>query len=128
MVVDSPLSRKAVLIAAGEANDPLWREYERSANLAYEALRQQGYEDNDIYYMSATGTVGVDVKPTLTNVDSALTKWAVNQTQDVVVYVVGQGEGAGIRLNAGQTLTTTTVVSFGTDLLPIRPRSCQTLI
>ncbi len=105
VTVENPLTRKVVLIAAGDATDPLWSEYERSANLSYEALRQQGYGDDDIYYMSATGTVGVDVTPVLSNVEFALTDWATNQTQDVALYVVGQGEATGIRLNESESLT-----------------------
>ena len=105
VIVDSPITRKAIVVNAGEESDPGWSMFDRSAVLAYEALRQQGYQDDDIQYLSDVASSGVDATPTLANVEFAITNWAANQTQDVVLFFVGAGGIEQIRLNATEQLT-----------------------
>jgi len=103
--VESPLSRRAVIIAGGELSDDLWPGIERSADVSYDALVQQGYSDDDIYYLSAAGTPGVDASATLNNVEFGLTEFGADQVQDLAVYLVGDLEGGELRLNANETLS-----------------------
>lgn len=105
VVVDSPLSRKAVLVVAGTDADSDWPFYESSGQVAYDALRQQGYSDENIFYMSDSGTAGVDVSASLANVDHALREWAAEASSDVVLYIVGASAANGVRLNNFDVLT-----------------------
>jgi hypothetical protein len=106
VTVTNPLSRK-VLLVAGSANlsGTLWPAIEYASRGAYQALRFQGYGDEDIYYLSRTTTEGVDVLSVLSNIRWALTWWATRGTQDLVVYLVGQGNAEGFVLNGSETLT-----------------------
>jgi hypothetical protein len=105
VTVENPLERKAVIVAGGEATDPRWPAFEAGACLAYEALRFQGYADAEIYYLSPAGLPGVDGTPTRSNVAYALSTWAMEACQDVVVYLVGEGGDGTFRLNAGESLS-----------------------
>jgi sugar lactone lactonase YvrE len=71
---------------------------------AYDALRYQAYRDDDIYYLSNTSRLGVDVLTTLDNVKFALTTWAKENTQDIVIYLEGWGNDTMFRLNETETL------------------------
>jgi streptogramin lyase len=76
VTVGNPLRRKAVIIAAGETADGLWPAIEVNAELAYEALKQQGYTDADIEYLSASATAGVDTAVSPGNIAFAVTDFA----------------------------------------------------
>lgn len=104
--VDNPLRRKAVIIAGGEQTDELWPVIEKNTNLSYEALRFQGYSDDDIYFLSpVTFSAGVDVAPTLDNIDFALGEWIAQDTQDLVMYMIGTGQDGQLKLNAEEGLS-----------------------
>jgi hypothetical protein len=105
IAVGAPLPRKAVLIAGGATADANWPSIAANARLAYDALRQQGYKDGDIYYQSPAAEAGVDTAPSLAAVDEALGAWAGGATQDLVVYLIGQGAPLGFRLNPTQSLS-----------------------
>ncbi len=104
VVVDNPLSRKAIIVAGGEQGDADWPSIEASAKLAYEALIQQGYVDEDIRYRSAVTTMGVDGLATLENLEHDLTTWGTANTQDVVLYLVGKGGPGTLRIRDGEVL------------------------
>ncbi|MFH0814244.1 MAG: 6-bladed beta-propeller, partial [Pseudomonadota bacterium] len=83
--VNNPLTRKAIIVAGGQATDPLWPAIENNATLAYDALTYQGYTDETINFMSpVTISSGVDTLPTLANLRFAITTWAKQNTQDLV--------------------------------------------
>ncbi|MDB4442486.1 6-bladed beta-propeller [bacterium] len=104
--VENPLTRKAVILVGGPANGPLWAALENSATLAYEALKFQGYTDADIYFMSPeTFSAGVDAQPSLNNLTNALNTWAPPNTQDVVLYLIGDGGAGTFQINLSETLS-----------------------
>lgn len=104
--VNSPLRRRAVIVAGGAQTDAVWPAVEHNMLLAYEALTFQGYSNDDIYFLSpAAVSPGVDGTPVLSNVQYALTTWAANQTQDLVLYLVGDGSAGSFALGPGQNLT-----------------------
>ena len=106
VAVTNPLSRKVLLVAGSASlSGTLWPAIEYASGGAYQSLRFQGYRGDDIYYLSRTTTPGVDVLSVLSNIRWALTSWAMQSTQDLVVYLVGQGSGAGFVLNDSETLT-----------------------
>jgi len=103
--VNNPRTRQAILLAASASNDPLFEIAGASADLAYEALVQQGYDDDAIYYMNASGTAGVDVSPTLSNLEFAITRLSGDDTQDLMLYIVGSGDEEAIFINETEALT-----------------------
>ena len=108
--VNAPLRRKAIILAGGPENEAIWPAMEKNSLLAYEALIYQGYNDDDIYFMSpVTISTGVDGLPTLINLDDALTTWASQNTQDLVLYLIGKGNAASFKINATETLSATTL-------------------
>src|SRR6185436_16155848 len=48
--VNSPLARKAIILAGGADTDPLWPAIENSTLVAYNALKGQGYSDDTIRF------------------------------------------------------------------------------
>lgn len=103
--VESPLSKRAVLIAAGAANDPDYSIASNSTDVAYEALKQQGYDDEAIYYMNNNGVPGFDVAPSLSNLEYYLTDISGLDTQDLVIYIVGEGTSNAITIREREILT-----------------------
>jgi sugar lactone lactonase YvrE len=95
--VKNPLNRKAVIIV-GESPT----EAQSNAKDAYETLKYQGYRDDNIYYISDTAILGMGVQPVLTTLDNvkfALTTWAEENTQNIVIYMEGLGNEDELILN-----------------------------
>ena len=97
--VDNPLRRRAIIVAGGNQANDMWLAIERNAKLAYEALLFQGYKDDssnnneDIFFMSSvTFSTGVDYAPSLSNLQSILNGFSDQDTQDVVIYLVGPSD------------------------------------
>jgi hypothetical protein len=104
--VNNPLKRRAIIVAGGSQTDELWLAVEKNAGLAYDALKFQGYTDEDIYFMSpVTFTAGVDVTPVLSNLNYAIKTWAASNTQDLVIYMIGSGGDGTFTINGTETLT-----------------------
>ena len=103
--VNDPAARKAVIIAAGDPTGNLWPALEASAGLAYNSLIFQGYNDDNVYFLSsASFSAGVDGTPTLANVQYALANWAKSNTQDMVVYLIGEGGSGSFPLHGTESL------------------------
>jgi sugar lactone lactonase YvrE len=103
--VENPSRRRAIIVAGGAQSDALWPAIETCADLAYKALTFQGYSDDDIYFMSpVTFSTGVDVTPTIRNINDAINTWAQNSTQDVVLYLMGSVDDENFRINEAETL------------------------
>jgi streptogramin lyase len=106
--VENPLQRKAIIVVGALFSDGIWTGIERNVKLSYEALSFQGYTNDDIYLLSPASIPGVTkipVLPTLSNLSYALNNWAVSNTQDVVLYLIGQGESGSFQINSTETLT-----------------------
>ncbi len=105
VTVDNPLKRKAVILIGGSQSD-IWPVMEQIGQLAYNALFFQGYSDDNIYLMSpVTFSSGVDALPTLENLEDVLSRWAANDTRDVVLYMIGNGGDGIFHINPDQTLS-----------------------
>ena len=106
--VNSPLRRRAIILAGGPPSGTLWPAAGNCALFAYEALKFQGYTDEDIFFMSPdTFPAGVDAFATLGNVRYAVNIWAATETQDIVLYLVGTGGHEVFIINKDETLTPT---------------------
>ncbi|MGA1869867.1 MAG: BACON domain-containing protein [bacterium] len=111
--VENPLKRKAIIVASGSQSDELWPVIEKTATLVYEALTFQGYTDDDIYFMSPiTFSSGVDGLSTLLNLSYAIETWARQDTQDLVVYMMGNGDQGTFRINDSETLSASDLDSW----------------
>jgi sugar lactone lactonase YvrE len=104
--VSNPRSHKALIVAGGTQDDPLWTSYETGLRTVYNALRGQGYSDDEIrFYSPVTFVSGVDGLNALSNVHDAITTWAVENTQDLVVALVGPGTNESFALGAGESIS-----------------------
>ncbi|MCP4642185.1 MAG: DUF5011 domain-containing protein [bacterium] len=107
--VTNPLKRRAVLVAGGTTSDVDWPAYERTVTVAYDALRFQGYDDEDIYFMSPMGLAGVDVAPSVSNIQWALSVGQNTMTQDMMLYLVGPGSASGFMVSGTEVLDAPTL-------------------
>jgi sugar lactone lactonase YvrE len=107
VTVTNPLTRKALIVAGGILGSALWPTIEQTAQLSYDALKSQGYADDQICYLSQTTTPGVYGLGNLSNISWAITTWAASQTQDFTVYLVGPGSDGAFQVNGTEVLTGT---------------------
>ncbi|KPL09296.1 MAG: hypothetical protein AMS26_23020, partial [Bacteroides sp. SM23_62] len=106
--VNNPLKRRAIIVAGGSQSDEIWPAIEKNTKLVCESLSFQGYCDDDIYLMSPASIPGVTIMtvlPTLSNMGHAITSWAQESTQDLVLYMIGNGEYGTFDLNSSETLS-----------------------
>ena len=105
ITVGEPRFRRAVLLGGGAGPDFGTESVEESLRLAHQALVGQGYREEDIqFYAPTTFTTGIDGLNVLENVDFALGDWLGDDTQDLLLYVVGDGDTEEISLNEGAVL------------------------
>ena len=115
VTVDNPLKRKAIIVAGGNQADPLWPATEKTTKLVCEALTFQGYSNDDIYLMSPASIPGVTIMtvlPTLSNLEYSTTLWGSENTQDIVLYLVGNGGNGWFEMNDSEKLTATNLDSW----------------
>lgn len=122
LTINNPLRRKAIVVSAGEPGDPAAGSTGVNASLANSALLQQGYGPDgstctqtlcdDIQFLSNSGVAGLDAAATLSNLEFAITDWAIRDGQDLVVYLVGTPEAGGLRMNSGEVLTAPDLASW----------------
>ncbi|RLI51457.1 MAG: hypothetical protein DRP09_19280, partial [Candidatus Thorarchaeota archaeon] len=108
--VDTPLRRRAILIAGGTTSDDLWPAVEKNMRLSYQVLTFQGYTDDDIQLLSPAVISGVTKTPVtadLSHLQSAINTCAQQSTQDVVLYMVGNGGYGTFEINGTETLSAT---------------------
>jgi streptogramin lyase len=105
--VNNPLSRKAIVVAGGPASGALWPAVKNNAALAYRALVYQNYTDDDIYLLSPQSIPGtvIDDTPGLSSLNRAITAWATDNTQDLVLYLIGNGNRDAFWINDTETLS-----------------------
>ena len=101
-------ARRALIVTGGDSADASFADHEINAQLAYASLRTQGYLDGsveDIRFLSDSGAPNVDAPATAANIQNALTSWAASNTRDLVVYLVGDYDLTGFRVDATDRLT-----------------------
>ena len=112
--VNNPLNRKAIIVAAGWQTDILWPAIQGNALTAYNALRFQGYTEENIYVMSDEGIPGValDGPATRANFFNVLENWASTDSQDVTLYIIADGNYKNFRINQIEDITSIEVDSL----------------
>lgn len=110
--LNDALTRKAIVVAASSKADhladPLWPAVKKGAELAFGAMRFQGYKKDDIYYMSPEPSMeGWDAPASRTNLQFAIATWCQLQgpIQDLVLYMVGPGSFGSYQLNEDETVS-----------------------
>ena len=104
--VENPLRRKAIIAIGSSQTDTFWSVVKESASVAYKALTYQGYSDDDIYFMSpVVFSTGHDASSTLSNLNHAINTWCMENTQDVVLYMVGNGDAETFQINDTESLS-----------------------
>ncbi|MCK5862555.1 MAG: PEGA domain-containing protein [Candidatus Hydrogenedentes bacterium] len=117
VTVESPLRRRAVLVAACTSDNPFWQATKKNTLLAYQALQFQGYSDEDIqFYCAEAIAPAVIGLPTVDNLQYAVTQWAATNTQDLVIYITGIGTSDYVELGPGETLFAPTVKGWLDEL------------
>jgi DNA-binding beta-propeller fold protein YncE len=103
---DNPLRHKAVIVAGGTGREPWFPAVCSNARMAYRTLRAQSYADDDIRVLSR-GPMDKDVpvygEATSATVREAIESWA-DETQDLVLYLVGTGERGAFSLGQEERL------------------------
>jgi len=104
----NPLRKRAVILCGDGPSNELWPAIENNARLTYQTLLFQGYQDEDIYFLSPVAfSSGVDGLSTLENLTYAMTTWAASDTQDFLLYMIGPGDDSLFHINDSQTLFAT---------------------
>jgi alpha-tubulin suppressor-like RCC1 family protein len=98
LAVGNPLTRRAIIVA-GEGSA-----YWQAADTVYQALRAQGYGDDEIDYRSAGNTPGIDSSPTLANLQADLAAMDGTDTQDVTLFLIGSSDGVSFSLSGSESL------------------------
>jgi len=107
ITVTNPMRRKAVIVGGYAQSDEDKAVIRKSTNIAYNALRTQGYPDEDICFMgSDSSRNGWDMPATLRHLRNTLVSEEMRgNTLDVVLYLVGSGKSGGFYLNDMETLS-----------------------
>ncbi|OQX14348.1 MAG: hypothetical protein BWK80_41920 [Desulfobacteraceae bacterium IS3] len=106
VAVNSPLKSRAILLAGGPASSPIWPAVEKNMTSAYNALIFQGYSDEDIYFMSPVAfSAGINGLPSLSNLQYALDIYAKQDTGELLLYMIGNGNSETFGISETDTLT-----------------------
>jgi len=105
LTINSLDRRRAIIVGGWGESKSIQDRIERNSMLAFEALEFQGYSDNDIYFMSnETFTKDIDALSSISNLKYAITTWAKNNTKDIILYIVGEGENEFFMINQDEYL------------------------
>jgi len=110
--VTNPVRRKAIIVAGGQQTDANRAAVEKGTLEAYRALKFQGYSNgidhptDDIKLLSNTAfSSAVDGPATITALNDAISIWAAGNTYDLVLYMIGEGDGEGFFINETETVS-----------------------
>ncbi len=91
---------KAIIVAGGGPypGNSLWEATRMLANKAYHALTIQGFNDQQIYYLSPESNAVVDEIASVSNLQAAIA-WA-SDAENLFIYMTDHGGNETFRLNA----------------------------
>lgn len=104
---------KAIIVAGGSLNDPLWQATIKCANYAYLALMYRGYKESQLRYLCSDMNIDVDSNgdaeddiydlSTSDNLKTAITSWA-SDAKNLVIYLVDHGGPGTFLINENEVL------------------------
>jgi len=108
-------NQKALVVAGGGSfqGNNLWDATQLSANFAYRALTYQGFTKDTILYLTSNTNLDldnngeaddVDGDATNTNLQAAITDWAID-ADSLVIYLVDHGGPGMFRMSGTETLS-----------------------
>ena len=108
-------SRAIIVAGRNQEDDDLWEPTRVCANFAYLTLIQQGFDRDDICYLTSdknfdlygiVGSKDVDGDVTTDSLRKAVTRWAkgAGRDDDVIIYLTDHGNSGTFRLNQAETL------------------------
>ncbi|RLC18043.1 MAG: hypothetical protein DRI57_08945, partial [Deltaproteobacteria bacterium] len=109
VTVEGLSERKAVIFLGGSDTDEIWPAEKELGKLVYEALSSQGYSDNDIYLKSPISIANVKNPDAFSlpwdELKDTISSWMGENTQDLVLYMVGSSNDGSFQLNSDETLS-----------------------
>ncbi len=109
--VDSPLSRKAIIILGESQTESLSNAVGMMGVLAYNALSSQGYSDDDISFLTPIGATIEGITPSFIfgsspeKLKEVIELLGDADTQDLVLYMVGTGDDGVFQMTSEKTLS-----------------------
>ncbi len=119
VTVESPLRHKAIIVAGIQPDDKWRAAVEKSVQMSYNALKFQKYSDDDIYLMSPISIAEVSkmpTQPTPENLRNAISALTGDNTQDLVLYMIGNGADGAFKINSSETLMPAELNTWLNDL------------
>ncbi|KPA12686.1 Peptidase C13, legumain [Candidatus Magnetomorum sp. HK-1] len=114
---ENGLKNRAIIIEGFNVSDI----GQKNVIMAYSALRFQGYEEKDILVISASNNNEIMID----KIQSALTKWLQNNTDQFVLYFTGSGKSNEFQVNLSESLTKEMLNDW---LLQIQEKVCSQII
>ena len=111
---------KAIIVAGGGPypGNAIWKGTRRSATYAYNALVYQGYDKENIYYLTSDTALDLDKdgvsdvhEASNSNFEHALTTWA-RGAENLFIYMVDHGGEGTFRMNPNEVLWATELNSW----------------
>ncbi|MBV6341335.1 6-bladed beta-propeller [Candidatus Magnetobacterium casense] len=115
---------KAIIVAGSgpyqNNTNNLWNATQMNATYAYYTLNRQGFDKDNIYYLTAGNSQDLDNNGLLDDMYSgvsnaklqqAITEWAKG-ANNVVIYLTGHGGEGKFRINEKETLASTDLASW----------------
>jgi hypothetical protein len=104
---------KAIIVAGGSLNDPLWYATLKCANFAYLALMYRGYKESQLRYLNSDMRIDVDSNgddeddiyglSTSDNLKTAIISWA-SDAKNLVIYLIDHGGPGTFLINENEVL------------------------
>ena len=107
------IGKKAIIVAGYRSypNDSLWDKTRLCVNMAYKTLKSQGYDENNIYYLSpghmdvdGDGQNGMYGQPDLQTLSDAIRYWAQG-SNELLLFMTDHGGTETFQLNQNQILS-----------------------
>ena len=117
---------RAIIVAGGGPGDNLWNAIQVCTNFAYRTLTYQGYTRDEIYYLTSDWDLDLDTNgvsddvdnsPSIANLQSAITQWAVDENADsLLLYLNDHGGSDTFKINGTEILEAPQLASWLDEL------------
>jgi len=102
--VNQALYSKAIIIEGQSFSGTTSKAFRSNASMVYKNLKSRGYSDDNIYFLSAQHSNGVDETISMENIKYAFNIWAFNHTSQLLIYMIGEGQNEQMKVNDNEIL------------------------